>query len=264
MAKKKQKKKRAAPQGSDSHLRKQERLEARRRAKEEALIARMKRERRARALRTTALVALGVLVVWFFFLRDTSPDSIEGHEIASFPNIGSNQHGPPYDYQTKPPVAGNHDPLPAACGTHAVAIKDEMLVHSFEHGAVAVLYSPGLVSLGDIKKIEAIVADYEDDVLSAPYPDMADPITVASWTRKMVLPSFDESVIQEYIDTFRDTEPAPEANAQECPNEANDEFEPTPAPSPEPSPPAGQQDKEQKAEDGAQKDSAKKGAEQEQ
>jgi hypothetical protein len=122
-----------------------------------------------------------------------------------------------------------------------VKVADENLVHSFEHGAVAILFDPKDVSLGDIKKIEAIVDDYDDDVLTAPYPGLPDYIVVASWSRKMALSEFDEAAIKEYIDQFRDTEPAPEASTQDCPNNSDDAYEPpettpSPSPSPEPSP----------------------------
>ena len=115
-------------------------------------------------------------------------------------------------------------------------------MHSLEHGAVAILYDPGEVPIADIKKMEAIVADYDDDVLTAPYPNLPDPIVVASWSRKMALSEFDEEAIKEYTDRFRDTEPAPEANGQDCAHGSDDAFEPeeeaspSPSPSPEPSP----------------------------
>ena len=257
------KKKRSAPQGAESHQRKQERLEARRRAKEAALIAQQRKERRDKAVRRAAFVVFLLAVVYLLFFRETSPEEIAGHPIASFStnNGGQNNHTAPYDYTEEttginPPVSGRHDPVPAECGTHSVKIPDENFVHSLEHGAVAILYDPKEVELPDIKKIEGIVFDYDDDVLSAPYPGLPDPVVVASWSRKMALDGFDEEAITEYIDTFRDTEPAPEANTQDCPLDSDDEFEPesetTPTPSPSPSPEASPSDdkKDDKAKGG--------------
>ena len=249
------KKKRSAPQGAESHQRKQERLEARRRAKEAALIAQHRKERRDKAVRRAAFVVFLVAIVYLVFLRETSPDNIAGNPISSFStnNGGQNNHTAPYNYTedttgTNPPVSGSHDPIPSECGTHSVKIPDENLVHSLEHGTVAILYDPKEVKLPDIKTIESIVFDYEDDVLSAPYPGLPDPIVVASWSRKMTLDELDDEAITEYIDTFRDTEPAPEANQQDCPLDSDDEFEPpepspSPSPSPAPSPEASPGDK---------------------
>lgn len=246
--------KRSAPQGAESHQRKQERLETRRRAKEAALVAAQRRERRARAIRTATFVTVFLLLVYFFFFRETAPESIAGNPVDSFStsNGGQQNHTAPYDYTedttgVNPPVSGSHDPVPAECGTHSVKVPDENLVHSLEHGAVAILYDTKEVPLADIKKIEAIVGDYDDDVLTAPYPGLPDPIVVASWSRKMALSEFDEDAIKQYIDRFGDTEPAPEASQQDCGNDSDDVFEPeektTPSPSPSPSPEPSPEDK---------------------
>ncbi len=249
------KKKRAAPQGVESHQRKQERLEARRRAKMEALIAQRKKERRDRAIRTTVFVALAAALVWLVFVRQSAPSEIGGNRILSYStnNGGEQSHTSPYAYNeedtgTNPPVSGRHNPQPAECGIHNQKIPDENFVHTLEHGAVAVLYNPKDVDLKDIRGIEEIVGSYETTTLSAPYPNLEDPIVLASWSRKMPLDEFDEDSIREYIDTFRDTEPAPEFNGDDpCENDADEAYEePEPSPSPSPSPsesPAGEDTK---------------------
>ena len=263
------KKKRAAPQAGESHQRKQERLEARRRAKEEALIAQRKRERRARALRTVGIAAVLSAIIWVAFLRQTAPTEIGGNEILSFStsNGGQQTHAEPYTYDQEttgvnPPVSGRHDPIPLACGIHSAGIKDEKFVHTLEHGAVAILYNPKEIGealeLRDIRSIEEIVSSYPDTVLSGPYPKLPDPIVLASWSRKMPMDSFDEDDIREYIDTFRDTEPAPEFNGEDnCETTADDAYEP-PEPSPSPSPTPTETETDGAAEDG-QGDDAKKG-----
>jgi hypothetical protein len=231
--KRQQRKKRARPQADESHQRKQERLEARRRAKEEALRAQARKQRRDRAVRIAVLAAAVAGVVWFTFLRGGSaPEAIAGHEILTFSTSGAREHTPPFEYETSPPVAGPHDPSPAACGTHGEPIEDRFFVHTLEHGAVAVLYRPDL-DPADIETIEDIVGRYDDHTLSAPYPGMEDPIVVASWSRKMPLADVDEAAIERYIETFRTSAPAPEPT-QECDNTEDESFEPVPSPTPSP------------------------------
>ena len=263
--KKSTKKRRAAPQAGESHQRKQERLEARRRAKEQALIEQRKKERRTRALRTVAIAAVLTAIIWAAFLRQTAPTDIGGNEILSFStsNGGQQTHTAPYTYDEEttgvnPPVSGKHDPTPAACGIHAVKIPDESFVHTLEHGAAAVLYNPKEVPLRDIREIEDIVTGYSDTVLSAPYPNLPDPIVMASWSRKMPMDSFDAETVREYIDTFRDTEPAPEfSGGDECETTADDAYEP-PEPSPSPSPTPTETETDGAAEDDQGKDDGKK------
>ena len=256
----KRKQKRAAPQAGESHQRKQERLEARRRAKEQALLAQRKREQRARAARVVVFAAVITGLVWLVFLRETAPTEIDGNDILSFStdNGGQQSHTAPYSYDPdsnglNPPVSGRHNPSPAECGVHDDKIPDENFVHTLEHGAVAVLYDPKRVDLPEIRQIEEIVADYPDTVLSAPYPQLPDPIVLASWSRKMPLDSFEADVIREYIDTFRDTEPAPEFNGEDdCETSSDDAYEP-PEPSPSPTP-TGDAEDGGGAEDGGAKD----------
>ena len=237
--------KRSAPQGAESHQKKQERLEARRRAKEAALIAQRRKERRDKAIRRAAFVLFLLAVAYLIFFRQTAPSEIAGKSIASFStsNGGDDAHVAPYNYTegetgVSPPVSGRHDPVPAECGIHSERVPDENLVHTLEHGAVAVLYNPKEVPLPEIGRIEDIVTGYEDTVMSAPYPGLPDAIVLASWSRKMALDEFDSDAITEYIDTFRDTEPAPEFNGEDpCETVADDAYEPPePSPSPEPSP----------------------------
>ena len=241
--------KRSAPQGADSHQKKQERLEARRRAKEAALIAQRRKERRDKAIRRAAFALFLMALAYLIFFRQTAPSEIAGNPISSFStsNGGDDTHVAPYTYTEEetgvtPPVSGRHDPAPADCGIHDVRVPDENLVHTLEHGAVAVLYNPKDVPLPDIGRIEDIVTGYEDTVMSAPYPALPDPIVLASWSRKMALDEFDSDAITEYIDTFRDTEPAPEFNGEDaCETVADDAYEPpepSPSPSPAPSPSA--------------------------
>ncbi len=205
-----------------------------------------------------ALAALVVLAIWLIFLRETAPEAIAGHNIQQFSTdngTGTDTHQPPYNYTeddtgANPPTSGRHDPIPTDCGIHDERIPDANLVHTLEHGAVGVLYDPQAVEVADIREIEEIVSDYDEDTFSAPYPGMPDAITVVSWSRKMGLDELDAPAIREYVDTFIDTEPAPEASAQSCENTADDAFEPAePSPAPSPSPTEQEKEGDKKGED---------------
>jgi hypothetical protein len=240
MAKKKKSRKRKSTRGAEADQRRRERLEARRREKAEAEARQRRAERIARIRRRAIYAAALVLVVWFFFFRTTTPSVIEGrfddYEVLSFSDVGLNVHTTnpvPYDpeeHGVNPPTSGPHDPRPAACGVHGRDVPDEQMVHSLEHGAVGIFYVPDLET-GDIRSIEAIVRDYDSEVLSAPYedmeaqsrPDMDVQVAVASWARKIELDRFDEDAIRNYIDAFRGRGPEP---GGECPATANQPFQP--------------------------------------
>jgi hypothetical protein len=203
------------------------------------IAARQRAERRSRIIRTLLVAGLGTLAVWFFFLRPSSPSSIDGHTVESFSTSGAGQHlsaGQTITYPTKPPVSGEHAPQPAPCGVHDKQIPDEEQVHTLEHGSVGIQFSPDL-DPAQIKSIEDLVATYQDHVFSAPYSGMDTPIAVTSWGHMMKLDSFDETAIKDYIEAFQSNPPAPEIE-QPCPNTADTPFAATPSGSTTPSPEA--------------------------
>lgn len=243
MAKKKKgssKKRRGTPPGVDPNEKRRERLEARRRAKAEAIAAQQRAERRARVLRLLFYGALFALAVWFFFLRGAGPDEIAGNEVKSLSTSGEGVHSAPYTYEDSPPVSGPHrNAIP--CGSYAQPVPNEDLVHSLEHGAVYALYAPDL-PIEQIRQLEALAADYEENLLVAPYTgEMEAPIAVGSWGKRMDIDEFDEDAIREFYDAFAGT--GTREASEGCPNDSAGEFEPpeaaTPAPGAEVTPDPG-------------------------
>lgn len=232
MAKKKRKRKPQPGAGADVEQKRRERLEARRQAKAEAVAAQQRAARRRRVVRLVAYAGIAAALVWFFFIRPQTPDEIRGHPIQKFAESGVNEHVTgTVNYDTIPPVSGPHAGQPAPCGVHPQPIPNENLVHSFEHGAVALLFQPNL-DIETIREIESIVGEYDDNVLSAPYPGMEPTVVVASWGEKMNLDEFDGPAIREYADVFRGRGP----EGIDCPSEADQPFQPAPAATVEPTP----------------------------
>jgi hypothetical protein len=169
--------------------------------------------------------------VWFVFIRGQTPDEIRGHQIRKFSESGARDHvSGTVNYETTPPVSGPHGSV-VPCGVYGQPIPNENLVHTFEHGAVGILYQPDL-DIETIREIEAIAGEYDDNVLSAPYPGMDPTIVVASWGEKMNLDEFDGPAIREYADVFRGRGP----EGIDCPSDAAQPFQPAPTPTVEATP----------------------------
>ncbi|MGH2731154.1 MAG: DUF3105 domain-containing protein, partial [Actinomycetota bacterium] len=222
--------------------RRRERLEARRQAKAEAEAARRRKQRRERLIRRAGLVAVAAVVFWFLFLRGGLPSEINGHPIRTF-NVSltaaESHSDQPQTYESVPPVAGIHNPAPAPCGIYGTplpneTVTNEMMVHTLEHGAVGILYDPGL-DPQQIEQIEAIVGGFDDHVFSAPYTGMDTPIALTAWEHLLKLDTFERATITEFIDVFAEGGSAPEAN-QACSNEVNEPFQPQPSAPPAPTP----------------------------
>lgn len=217
-------KKRKKSGGAEAAERKQQRIDERRQQKAEALARQRKAAARARAVRSVALIALAGVAVWFFFLRSSTPDEINGHAITGFGGAGVGKHSDqPVPPEMTPPVQGTHATTPAPCGVHGSPVPDENLVHSLEHGAVALLFDPARATPEDIKELEAIASDADENVVSAPYEGMEPVFAIASWGERMDLDELDVAAVNEYIDTFAGK--GPEAG-QTCPNTVDTPYTP--------------------------------------
>lgn len=232
MAKKKRKKQR--PEGYDPNEARRQRLEARRQAKAEAMAARRRQQLRERAIRWVVIAGIAIFSVWFLFFRGQAPDAIAGHEVEHLSLSGGGEHTETaVGYDTSPPVSGPHSQRAAPCGTHGGPLANENLVHTLEHGAVGIVYSPQAAP-EEIEEIEALVRSYDSHTFSAPFLDMKTPIAVLAWGHMMRLEEWDEAAAREFIDFFRQGGDSPEA-FQDCPNVTRETSTATPTPMPTPS-----------------------------
>ena len=221
MTKRRSKRKKQRASGAEIEERRRQRLEERRKEREAAAKAQRRAALRQRLVRGIFIAALLVGVVWFLFFRNLLPGEIGGYEVQSFREQRGHSSGT-VNYPMTPPVTGRHSPSAAACGIHDERIQNELFVHSLEHGAVGILYDPQQVEVDRIRAIEALVGEYDERTISAPFPGMETPITATSWGRMMRVDEYDEDALREYIDSFigRGPEDVP------CENDADQPFEP--------------------------------------
>jgi len=120
---------------------------------------------------------------------------------------GRNHRQGKIDYQKHPPSGGDHNPLPVTCGFYDQQPPDEFAVHSLEHGAVWIAFSPSL-SAQDI----AVLREFAtlDHVLVTPYDGMSVPITLVAWERRLEVQSASDPRIKQFVDGFRNGPTAPE------------------------------------------------------
>jgi hypothetical protein len=120
-----------------------------------------------------------------------------------------NQHLAPGEaepsYETTPPTSGSHDPVPQADGAYLETPPAASVVHSLEHGRVAVQYSPDL-SEDDQLLLKGIFDDDPEGVLLFPNPDMPYLVAVTAWTNLVGCDVFGEAaldVVRDFRDEFR-------------------------------------------------------------
>ncbi|MDI2132690.1 DUF3105 domain-containing protein [Yinghuangia seranimata] len=146
-------------------------------------------------------------------------------EVAPAPNIASpiqgvvaysasRTHEPNKNiiYKEQPPVGGQHDPNWQTCGIYNESIADRNGVHSMEHGAVWITYSPTLPA-DQVAKLKAKAK--QDYMLLSPHDDMSTPITVTAWGFQLKVDNADDPRIDDFIKLYRvnqQTTPEPGAS----------------------------------------------------
>jgi hypothetical protein len=115
-------------------------------------------------------------------------------------------------YEVDPPAGGNHASRPAAPGDYplASAPTDGAVVHSLEHGYVAVWYRPDL-DPDDLAALRDVLATYPRDVLLIARPSLATgptPVAATAWHHRLLLPSPpDAKAVLEFVRTYRNQGP---------------------------------------------------------
>lgn len=154
-----------------------------------------------------ALVALGVLVVFVV----TRPEPVELQGIETFPDLGQ-EHidpaGPAPDYNSNPATSGPHAPQPAPCGIYREEVPEVFAVHTLEHGAVLIQYSPE-VDADARDRIEEFVREAGSHALAAPRAGLDEPVTLTAWTNKLGLDGADIDAIDAFYRRFARSGPEP-------------------------------------------------------
>ena len=115
-------------------------------------------------------------------------------------------------YVPSPPTGGEHYPVPATCGFYeSEPPPDELLVHDIEHGAIWIAYDPGLDD-AQRSALSTLVAQ-QAKVTATPYEGLSSPLVVTAWARQLGLDSVDDPRLVQFIETYRNSDNAPEPTA---------------------------------------------------
>lgn len=129
----------------------------------------------------------------------------------------------PVSYSILPPVGGPHNAVWMNAGVYTQPISTERAVHNLEHGAVWISYNPSLPAV-TIAQLTAFVT--RQTLIAEPsgetgisgdsnrYVDLSpwatdtlpSPIVISSWGHQLQVTSPDDPRLQQYIDTFRNSQ----------------------------------------------------------
>jgi hypothetical protein len=131
------------------------------------------------------------------------PDGTE-----TFTDLDRNHVDTPVDYPQTPPVGGNHSPAWQTCDFYDAIIPPERGVHSMEHGAVWITYSPSLAA-AEVDALKALQAGGKE-VLVTKFEGLPSPIVASAWGKQLQVQSTDDSRLTQFVRYFDDGPQTPE------------------------------------------------------
>jgi hypothetical protein len=171
--------------------------------------------------RTSIVVGLIVLVfiaifatVIFLDSRQKAasepPEGVQEFDVSG----GVNNHTQdPVSYDQDPPVGGPHNPVWQNAAFYSEPIRNENAVHTMEHGAVWITYSPDLPQ--DQKDTIQQIVESQDCLLASPYPDLPEdsPVVASAWGAQLRLESADDPNLERFVNAYRKGPQTPEPGA---------------------------------------------------
>lgn len=134
---------------------------------------------------------------------------IEG--VQEFENLSASHVTGPVDYPMAPAAGGDHDSAWQNCGTYTAQVADENAVHSLEHGAVWIAYSPELPA----DEVAALTDKVENEqyALVSPYESIGSPIVLSAWGVQLAVEDAGDPRIDTFLARHLQGEQTPEPGA---------------------------------------------------
>jgi hypothetical protein len=126
----------------------------------------------------------------------------------TFTGLARNHVDTPVEYPQTPPVGGNHNAVWQDCQYYDTSVPNERAVHSLEHGAVWITYSPD-TSQADRDVLKALAAT-GDHILVSEYDGLPSPIVATAWGKQLQLQSVSDPRLQQFVNFFQSGPQTPE------------------------------------------------------
>jgi hypothetical protein len=114
-------------------------------------------------------------------------------------------------YEQSPPAGGEHNPAWQNSGFYEEPVRNETAVHTMEHGAVWISYSPDLPE-EQVDTLRELV-DGQECMLASPYEGLDAPVVASAWGRQLRLDSADDPNLEQFVEAFLRGPQTPEPGA---------------------------------------------------
>ncbi|WP_225754801.1 DUF3105 domain-containing protein [Actinotalea sp. Marseille-Q4924] len=131
--------------------------------------------------------------------------------VQTFTDLSATHVQQPVQYDQSPPVGGDHAGVWANCGTYTEPIPSELAVHSLEHGAVWITYSPDLPT-GQVQRLTDL-AQGNAYVLLSPFEGLTGELVASAWGTQLALETADDPRLEQFLVKYQQGEQTPEPGA---------------------------------------------------
>ena len=139
------------------------------------------------------------LVVWDARQQSASspPGEVETYDVGP----GGLHTQEDVHYAQTPPAGGEHNSVWQNCGFYEKPVIEERAVHSLEHGAVWITYSPDLPQ----EQVDRLrdLAQSQTYILVSPYPGLDSPVVASAWGKQMSLERADDPDLERFVRAYR-------------------------------------------------------------
>jgi hypothetical protein len=108
-------------------------------------------------------------------------------------------------YDRVPPAGGAHNPTPLNCGVYSQPVPNENAVHSLEHGAVWITYSPTLPA-DQLAVLQQLVTSHyvgtERYLILSPYVGLPAPIVASAWGAQLSVQQASDTRLVDFIHAY--------------------------------------------------------------
>lgn len=166
-----------------------------------ARAAQRRRRTRVAAVAGGSALALAAGLLGALVLLPEARPSQPLSGVQSFSDLGRAHVEHLVHYDISPPVGGDHNVVPTACGTYDRPVPNGNVVHSLEHGVVWVTYNPAEASPDDRRAL----ADFQRSrhgVVVSPYPGMQQRLSVQAWGKELDLDGPDDRRLVEFYNQY--------------------------------------------------------------
>ncbi len=173
-------------------------------------------ERRRRSLLWGSVVAASLVAIagltWLGIRSQTVAATTPITGLQTFPGLPRDHVSGTVAYAQTPPVGGKHSAVWQNCGWYDTAVRNENAVHSLEHSAVWVTYSPQL-SPQDRATLKSDLAG-RSYVLASPYPGLTAPVVASAWGAQVKLSGVTDPRLDQFIKRYANSPSAPEPGGE--------------------------------------------------